>query len=294
VLANPATLADLHRHAADPAGTFLGIAAGAGLLGFLALVLPVAAAQDWDLNSLLLLPLGSFGIWAGRSLFASGGRLFRAGIMSISLSSFLAFALVNASEGAGTRRYETLLSPRATITVFARWYGYELLAHYFRHRGDYRRAWSYVDRLLSTEPANPRYWAMGGATLVGMGRYAQAIPYLTEALRRSPGRAGTRTNLGICYSDAARYREALHEFKEAVRLDGSRPDYLNNLGLAYENVGEPDSARAVWSEVLRRWPAYAPASDTVLEFGADGVHPRPAFHKQSLDLVEQAASAAAR
>ncbi len=42
------------------------------------------------------------------------------------------------------------------------------------------------------------------------------------------------------------------------------------------------------------WPAYTPATDTVLEFGADGVHPRPAFHKTSLDLVEQYATTAGR
>jgi para-nitrobenzyl esterase len=35
------------------------------------------------------------------------------------------------------------------------------------------------------------------------------------------------------------------------------------------------------------WPAYAPATDTAEEFGADGVHARPAFHKASLDLAEQ-------
>jgi tetratricopeptide (TPR) repeat protein len=251
---------------ADTAGAFLGIAAFSGLLGFLALVLPVAAAQDWDLNSLLLLPLGILGIWRARSLFTRGGKLLRAGAVSLSLGSFLAFALVNASERAGTRRYETLVSPQATITVFARWYGYELLADYYRHRGEYGRAWSYLDRLLRTEPANPRYWAMGGATLVSMRRYAEAIPYLEETLRRSPNRAGTRTNLGICYSDAARYREALYEFKEAVRLDGNRPDYLNNLGLAYKNAGAPDSARAVWSEVLRRWPAYVPARRAMMKY----------------------------
>ncbi|HEY2923796.1 MAG TPA: tetratricopeptide repeat protein, partial [Candidatus Eisenbacteria bacterium] len=207
---------------ADPTGAFLGIAGGAGLLGALALVLPVAPAQDWDLTSLLLLPLGVFGIWAGRPLYASGGKLFRIGAVSLSLGALLAFVLVNASGSAGTRRYETLVSPPARITDFARWYGYELLAHYHRHRGENRRAMTYVDLLLRTEPANPRYWAMGGATLVGMGRYAEAVPFLTEALRRSPNRAGTRTNLGICYSDAGRYREALHEFQEAVRIDGNR------------------------------------------------------------------------
>lgn len=35
------------------------------------------------------------------------------------------------------------------------------------------------------------------------------------------------------------------------------------------------------------WPAYAPSTDTVEEFGADGVHARPAFRKTTLDLVEQ-------
>ncbi|WP_372785046.1 carboxylesterase/lipase family protein [Phenylobacterium sp.] len=41
------------------------------------------------------------------------------------------------------------------------------------------------------------------------------------------------------------------------------------------------------------WPAYTPATDTVLEFGADGVSARPAFHKTSLDLVEQLSTAGA-
>jgi hypothetical protein len=251
---------------ANPTGTFLGIAAGAGLLGALALVLPVAPAQDWDLTSLLLLPLGVFGIWAGRPLYASGARLIRVAVVTISLGSLLAFVLVNASANAGTKRYEILIGSNARITPFARWYGYELLAHYYRHRGEYHRAWSYVDLLLRTEPANPRYWAMGGATLVSMGRHAEAIPLLTEALRRSPNRAGTRTNLGISYSAIGRYRDALYEFKEAVRLDGNRPDYLHNLGLAFKNVGEMDSARVVWGEVRRRWPTYGPTARAVTRY----------------------------
>ncbi len=41
------------------------------------------------------------------------------------------------------------------------------------------------------------------------------------------------------------------------------------------------------------WPTYTPAADTVLEFDADGVHARPAFHKATLDLVEQMSAAAA-
>jgi len=89
---------------ANPTGTFLGIAAGGGLLGALALVLPVAPAQDRDLTSLLILPLGVFGVWAGRSLYAPGARLVRVAVVTISLGSLLAFVLVNASADAGTKR----------------------------------------------------------------------------------------------------------------------------------------------------------------------------------------------
>jgi len=56
---------------------------------------------------------------------------------------------------------------------------------------------------------------------------------------------------------------------------------------AFAKTGDPDSAGGV------KWPAYTPATDTVLEFGADGVAARPAFHKASLDLVEQLAASGA-
>jgi len=42
------------------------------------------------------------------------------------------------------------------------------------------------------------------------------------------------------------------------------------------------------------WPPYDPATDAVLEFGADGPVVRPAFHKTSLDLAEFLANLIAR
>lgn len=65
-----------------------------------------------------------------------------------------------------------------------------------------------------------------------------------------------------------------------------------------------EAAMAYWIAFAKRsdpgaaggpaWPAYTRASDAVLEFGADGVRVRPAFHKATLDLVEQLAEAQAR
>jgi len=62
-------------------------------------------------------------------------------------------------------------------------------------------------------------------------------------------------------------------------------DAMTAYWVAFAKQSDPDSAGGP------PWPRYEPGTDTVLEFGADGVHPRPAFHKVSLDLVEQAAAA---
>ncbi|MFL5297682.1 MAG: carboxylesterase/lipase family protein [Phenylobacterium sp.] len=62
-------------------------------------------------------------------------------------------------------------------------------------------------------------------------------------------------------------------------------DAMTAYWVAFAKASDPDSAGGP------AWPRYTPATDAVLEFGADGVHPRPAFHKTSLDLVEQAEDA---
>ncbi len=251
----------------DPAGAFLAIAAAFGLAGACTLVLPLAPAQDWDLMSTLLLPLGILGVWAGGPLYASGGRLFRVAAVSIGLGSLLSFVLVNASPRAGTKRYETLVAPGARISGYARRYAYESLIHAYRLQRDYRGAMTYAQLLLRLAPSEPRYWGMAGETLTKEGDYQRAIPFLRESLRLNPNRATARTNLGICYSALNRYPEALDEFSTAVRLDPDRPDYRHNLGLALLNAGMPDSAFATWNEVLRRWPKYGPTVRAVTRRG---------------------------
>jgi len=68
------------------------------------------------------------------------------------------------------------------------------------------------------------------------------------------------------------------------RISAAMTDYW----AAFAKTGDPGSAGGP------TWPAYAPATETALEFGADGVTPRPAFHKATLDLVEQMAAVGQR
>jgi len=238
-------------------GVFLLLASAAGLVVMALLVLPVAAAQDWDLASMLLLPTGILGVWVGAPLFDSGKPAVRVALVTTGLGCLLAFVLVNASVTSGTRRYDALLQPGARVTDFARQYGYASLAQFHRQNGRTQLGLTYVSYLIKAAPSNPRYWGMGGEFLVHLGRNAEAIHFLRESIRLEPNRAAPRTNLGIAYSTLGMYAEAVEEFREAVRIDGDRPDYRHNLGLAFQHAGQTDSALAVWRDLLIRWPGYS-------------------------------------
>ncbi|HEY2923591.1 MAG TPA: tetratricopeptide repeat protein, partial [Candidatus Eisenbacteria bacterium] len=250
----------------DPAGTapardaatiFLAAAALPGLLMAALLVLPVPPAQDWDLTSVLLLPLAVFGVKVGCSI----ARVPLSGVRGIALAmvgagALLSFVLVNANEESGLRRFETIVGPGAKITAYGRAYGNELLATYDVSRKDFARALVHAQRAIEAENTNPRYWIKKGAALYELGRYDEAIPVLEEGIRRGPARDDAYYDLGNCYARMRRYPEAVALYREAIRLGEPRPDYFNNLGVALYNVGDMDSARTLWTEVVRRWPWY--------------------------------------
>jgi len=250
----------------DPAARFLAAAALPGLILAAVLVLPVAPAQDWDLTSILLLPLAVFGVKAGCSIqdgFLRGSR--GAALAMIGAGALLSFVLVNASEESGLRRYETLVGPGAKITSYARAYGNELLATYDVSRRDFAHALIHSQRALEAEPTNPRYWIKKGAALYELGRFKEAIPVLEEGIRRGPARDDAYYNLGNCFARERQYDTAAVYYREAIRLGRPAPDYFNNLGVALFYSGKPDSARVLWTEVVRRWPDYTLSAKTLVK-----------------------------
>jgi para-nitrobenzyl esterase len=81
---------------------------------------------------------------------------------------------------------------------------------------------------------------------------------------------------------------------------GNLPDQPRTVGPRTIPAATPED-RKISAEATDRWVAFAKtgqpgpdwptqnAADPVLEFGADGVHVRPNFHKATLDVVEQGA-----
>ena len=255
---------------ADPAALFLAIAAAPGLLVAMALVLPVVPAQDWDLTSILLLPLAVFGVKAACTIPGSPLRgVSGAGLVLIGAGALLSFVLVNATVESGLSRFETLVGPGARVSAYGRAYGNELLSTFDSQRRDVRRMLVHAERALDAEPTNPRYWVGKGAALYNLGRYSEAIPVLEEGIRRGPARDDAYYNLGNCLVHEKRYEEAVESFREAVRRSEPRPDYLNNLGVALYHAGKTDSARAVLYGIAQRWPDYTLTRNLIARwFGA--------------------------
>jgi para-nitrobenzyl esterase len=60
--------------------------------------------------------------------------------------------------------------------------------------------------------------------------------------------------------------------------------HVHAYWVAFAKTGKPDSAGGP------EWPAYTPANDAAIEFGADGVQVHDQFRKQQLDIIEQIAT----
>ncbi len=97
-----------------------------------------------------------------------------------------------------------------------------------------------------------RTQAVRGAALVGLRRYADAVPVLEESLRLRPGRHSPLINLGIAFRRLGRPADAMRVLTEAHAV---RPDYWNTCyTLAQLALDTGDLAAA------RQWAAKVPAA----------------------------------
>ncbi|HLZ75524.1 carboxylesterase/lipase family protein [Phenylobacterium sp.] len=115
-----------------------------------------------------------------------------------------------------------------------------------------QKAWVYYDSYI---PASQR------ATIHGLAHGGELM-YVFGSLPDTERTIGTRT------------------VPAATADDRKLSSSMTDAWAAFAKKSDPSTPAATW-------PAYTPATDVAEEFGADGVHARPAFHKQSLDLVEQ-------
>jgi protein O-mannosyl-transferase len=98
-----------------------------------------------------------------------------------------------------------------------------------------------------------------GNALLNLGKTADAIKHLSEALRINPRFAEAHNNLGRALDMQGATAEAISHYHEALRLKPRLPTAHNNLGVALAKQGAIAESISRYREALQLNPDYAEA-----------------------------------
>lgn len=101
------------------------------------------------------------------------------------------------------------------------------------HIRDYGSAVKYYRQAFGMEPCSTQTWYFIhnnlGFSLNQLGRYDEAIPYLSHALKIDPDRPNAYKNLGLAFVAKGRFAEAAELFVTATQVEASDSRSLAHL-----------------------------------------------------------------
>ena len=90
-----------------------------------------------------------------------------------------------------------------------------------------------------------------------LGRYPEALSYLTLARDEAPGSAEVEYELGSLYRKVEQYETAIEHLEEAIKFRSDFVDAYNQLGITYHNQGKYLEALTVFRATTQLEPANA-------------------------------------
>jgi tetratricopeptide (TPR) repeat protein len=108
-------------------------------------------------------------------------------------------------------------------------------------------------------PGNAEYRAFLGAAYLEVGRPADAVPHLEEAIRLDPRAAAAHNDLGTALMAQGRLGDALERFRRAAALAPRDETIQFNLGNALKNASRFTEAAAAYQRAIALNPAFADA-----------------------------------
>ena len=90
-------------------------------------------------------------------------------------------------------------------------------------------------------------------------RPAEALVFLSKALKADPGSVDAMSNLGLALHAAGRFEEAVAHYRNALMLAPRHPEILYNLGNAFLELDRVDESLASYEEVLAINPSHVGA-----------------------------------
>jgi O-antigen ligase len=260
---------DVGRHADN---AVIQLLAEAGMLGILSLALLVAAviAGVRQRTDSPWAPLAGLLIFASSSFTDNPSDT-----SSLTVIALVWAALATAHEGAiapaatdGRHRQVirrasigafALVAISVSLTILASWSFDQARA--LARRGEDVAALEHLSQAVRLDPAFALYRRERGIWAEVLGHHASALADLLAAHRLNIADASTLRALALLAGAAGEDEAAIHWAEEAVGLRATHAE--NRLTLAYvaEKAGNPELAAKALTEVLRREPWIAAASD---------------------------------
>ena len=129
------------------------------------------------------------------------------------------------------------------------------LASAYMYDDNYAKAAEHAAIAIGISDADPKPYSILGSADYSLGKYDDAIKYLTIATDKGLGDASTWNYLGGAYSSTNNFEMAKDCFEKALQVDPQSLDGYKNLGSAYGNLHRLDKALEVFKRGLDANPS---------------------------------------
>ncbi len=124
------------------------------------------------------------------------------------------------------------------------------LATAYMNDDNYAKAAEHAAAAIRISDADPKPYSILGSADYSLGKYDDAIKYLTIATDKGLRDAGTWNYLGGAYSSTNNFEKAKECFEKALQVDLRNLDGYKNLGSAYGNLRQFGKALEVFKRGL--------------------------------------------
>ncbi len=230
---------------------FMYLTAGM-LLIFMSIFDPALGfARDWDLFSLTAIPLT---ILITYMLTRDNTyRKFAVPFIIIAMLHTLPWVLLNSDESKSAARAEKIAATpwwKANSRAIL----YAELYNYYLDRGNDGKAYNLVTDAYNLEK-NPKFGFMLAGLNYKMGKYDEAMKYLTELRKIEYEPENVNTLLTEIYLSKGKFAEASDILKEMLKKQPQNPDVLLKYGIAEMNMNNPGAAARAFYKSIKLSPA---------------------------------------
>lgn len=130
-----------------------------------------------------------------------------------------------------------------------------LLASAHMSQGRHQRAAALMQAALAKQD-RPELRSMLGLSLIGSGRYANAVTELEAAIKRDPGQVQAGSALTSLYMQSGQPAKAVRVAEGLVKTRPDAPGLHNQLGMARAMTGDIAGAKASYDQALKLDPDF--------------------------------------